>query len=198
MRRSTFTSEGRSRVTVADWLVIAGGAMQVAGVIITFVGAVRTWNEFSDERLFDGTLEGLRSVAHTVHVRLRALVGRPMAVRASGRIIGPAVEVSGSGRVSVSYSPLSNESDLNDSVNVLDERTRALRADLSRLSDRLTHEISPLDRRLTSIENELTVSLSRLEEQDRRVATGGIKAVLGGLALVGIGIATQTMTVLVG
>jgi hypothetical protein len=185
-------------VTVASWFIIVGGVMQVAGVIVTFTGAMRTWNEFSpDERLFANEMRHVRSFAYSIHRRFRALINRPVPARVSSVRGGAAIRSSGRGNLTTNYSAIDTDDDISDILKELDHRTRELRGDMNRITSQLFKELPELRQRLDVIEGQLTESVARLERQDRQVATGGIKGILTGLALVGLGVVVQSVSIFV-
>lgn len=186
-------------MTLADWLVLAGGALQMAGIVVTGAGAVRTWNQFSpDERILDGFLGPLRSTAHSLYVRYMALIGRPIPARMSSTNAGPTFRIDGNGRLApMNWRPLDIERDLKDLIEELDSRTRAITDDVNRVRTQFIDAFREMKGDLSSIESHLTTQADRLENQDRAIATGGIKAILIGLGLVGVGIFTQSIVVLI-
>ena len=98
----------------------------------------------------------------------------------------------GRGNLTTNYFAIDPSSDVLDILHDLDRRTRELRDETNRITSRLFKELPELEQRLDSIEKQLTQSVARLENQDRQIAVGGIKAILLGLFLVGFGVVVQT------
>jgi hypothetical protein len=183
-------------VTAANWLILIGGALQVAGVVVTSIGATRTWNEFSpDERLFAEAIRRVQSLASSIYIRLRSLVGKPVPARMSSMGAEPMIRTGGRGNLTKNYAAIDTDSDVLDILHDLDRRTRELQDEANRISSQLFKTLPELRQRLTNIEKQLTESIARLEHRDRQVATGGIKSILGGLALVAFGVVVQSVSI---
>lgn len=185
-------------MTAASWLILIGGVMQVAGVAVTFTGATRTWNEFSpDERLFADEMRRTRSLVHSIYVRFRAFIRMPLPAHISSVEGEATIRFGGRGNLTISYSAIDPDDDVLNILQDLDRRTRELRDETNRISGKLFKELPELQRRIVAVEKQLAESIASLEHQDRLVATGGIKAVLAGLVLVGAGVVIQSASIFV-
>ncbi len=182
-------------MTAADLLVLVGGILQVVGVMVTFDGARRSWNEFSpEERLLDDPLRRIRTFVHTIYVRTRALIGRPVPVQLSVSG-GASVTMTGRALLTKSYSSLDSNLDIGNAIEQLDQRTRELADDLNSIRKRLHEQLPETDRRVAQLEKQLLQSVFELKQQDRHIAVSGIKVILAGLVLVGAGISVQTFSI---
>jgi hypothetical protein len=107
----------------------------------------------------------------------------------------PMIRTGGRGNLTKNYAAIDTDSDVLDILHDLDRRTRELQDEANRISSQLFKTLPELRQRLTNIEKQLTESIARLEHRDRQVATGGIKSILGGLALVAFGVVVQSVSI---
>jgi len=107
----------------------------------------------------------------------------------------PVIKIGGRGHLTTNYATLDEDFDFKESLHLLDDRTRELKAEINRIAARLFEDAPLIERRTAAIEKQLADSIENLERQSRRVATGGIKAILGGLAIVGAGVVVQSLSI---
>ena len=56
----------------AQTALFLAGLLQIGGIVVTFCGAVRTWNTFSpNERILDSTRTRIGRVSATIHRRIK-------------------------------------------------------------------------------------------------------------------------------
>lgn len=175
-------------------LILAGWILQVLGLAATARGAVRTWNEFSpDERILDPARTRIGSASATARRKIRSLLGQPqLSKRTSGGGIDT-IGVTSSVTVRKQFGELDSEAEVPAALSELDHRTREIMDRLHDVRDSLTNQHSQLKDRIAALEGDLAVRVADLGQQDRRVAIGGVKTVLWGLAFVATGVSVQTL-----
>ena len=176
------------------YLVVVGGTLQAFGVLVTGWGAVQTWNAYRpDEALLAPIISRLTRARARVANRVRKILRLPPRVHVITLGVVAEVETTASVRVSKQYGLLETGANTAAALRELDRRTRETMEkanDLDRVVDEVRSELR------AQVEKVKTESESRDTEQvseTHRVATGGIRGVLWGLALTLLGIVVQTV-----
>jgi hypothetical protein len=180
---------------MAGVLNIVGVTLEAVGLVIAALGGWQTWRDFAptDEGLWDpavGTFRRvLKRVVEFTERGIRRLLGKPKAIELHAGVVRGSALVSGNLTVRKGYGPLT--ANTAEALRQLDDRTREI---LKKVYD----ERDAVDQRLRDLRSELEEVSKRLDEpvdtmgaQTRRVAIGGIRLQLVGLAFVGVGLVFQ-------
>ena len=171
----------------AQTALFLAGLLQIGGIVVTFCGAVRTWNTFSpNERILDSTRTRIGRVSATIHRRIKH----------HHRTLEDKIAVTDEmGPVRKQFGCLDPEAEVWSALSDLDSRTREIMDLLHDVCNSLTDQQSELKGRLAALERDVVVRVADLEQRDQRVATGGIKTILLGLGFVGMAVFVQTLAV---
>lgn len=177
------------------WLNVLGLILQLVGVGVTAWGLARTWHEYVPGRSFwSPWLDPLRPVVLRLTFRLegalRRVLHRPQNVTAHAEMAA-ALALGGRVRARVRWGPL--PTDLADAVAELDRRTRQLSEGQADAADSHADDVEDLRRADADLYRHLGGAVERLEQQDRRVATGGVQLAAFGLFVVMVGLVCQVV-----
>ncbi len=178
-------------------LILTGGLLQIVGVAATFRGSIRTWNEFSpDERILDPTRTRIGRALATARRTITSLLGLPQPPHQGAVDFVGTSTLTASGTSREQFGHLDSEAEVRDALSELDRRTREIMDRLHDVRDSLVDDQSALKDRIAALERELVARVADLGTRDQRVAIGGIKTLLWGLALVAAGVGVQTLAAL--
>jgi hypothetical protein len=97
------------------------------------------------------------------------------------------MSMTGSAHAQIGYGAIDPSTTSDDKLAVLDERTRAIRADVNRLDTDARADRDRLDRLEASFETTKTELRDEVQSNVRRLATGGLSREATGLALTAVG-----------
>ena len=174
-------------------LQLVGIAIQVVGVGFSVYGFWRTWHEFASpgENLRDWLTIPMRRASQRLErsrfiAWVHRLLGRPIQ-----HPVGAGVAIGGGGalraRGRMQYPPI-DVSDLTAAVAELDRRVREQVDRLSDVRDRMDDADETTAAAFRTISDQLGHEVAALQSRDRRVAIGGIRPAMFGLALTAIGL----------
>lgn len=185
-------------MSLSGWMIAIGGVLQVGGLGFTGDGARRTWKEFRpDERLLQPVVNWFRRLWWPVYrIILKLLRKRPKDVFSHA---GPATETSWAGPAfsRVGFPPLGPDKSVTEAIAELDERTRQIETWLLEDRNDVHRRLVEVNQRISTTEQELFTSTNQLQHTVRKLATGGVREIVLGLALSGVGVVLQTVFTLV-
>jgi len=181
-------------IIMSTGLTIAGTVLQVAGLGISFEGIRRAWRDWPRvagffEPVIVWTKARWSAAWGFVRTALNRLLRRQPSV--SVTVHGAAAEAfafAQVGTVDKSYDPLPEGMAVESAIATLDERTRSLLRTFSDLENAHRKHKDVTEISLRYLRERMESHVTRLEEQDRRVAVGGLRLQAFGLFLVTVGV----------
>lgn len=173
---------------------LVGLALQLGGAGVAGWGARLIWRDVATEgeRLADPIVALGHRIWHRAADSLGRLFRRP---RSQTIEVGGirSTESAGSVRVRKSYPPLADTQTDRDAIRELDERTRAIIADLGRAEGRLLDKIEKQNDQHRAISTAFDDYVRAQERQERQRDIRGIRFEVFGLALVTLGALAQAL-----
>lgn len=183
---------------MATFLNVLGVGLEAVGVGLAAFGTWQTWRDWGPEGegITDPIILPLRRAIGTARIRLlvvaRWVLRRPARhVAMSGVSIGAGSAANARLRGRKQFGVLPEDTDLSLAVKELDARTREL---MDRVNDRRDEIEDGLEAVRTELNNALAQlgdALQIVREQTRRVASGGVRLGMLGLAIVAVGLLLQ-------
>ena len=175
--------------TLAIVMGTVGGVLQLAGVIVTGLGAVKTWRQYRDEPLLDPARSWVDRRINMVINLFRRIVQlkRQVQVRDTGTATEGAYVTSV--REPVAYQPLKRPVDVEE----LDLRIRQTRDDLNQFYSEFDTTAQSLRTSINQVRGDMHKQRTAQTEENRVVATGGIRLIIVGLAATAVGIVAQAV-----
>ncbi|GAA4759046.1 hypothetical protein [Actinomycetospora chibensis] len=181
-------------VDAAGWLVLAGGAGQLLGVIVTVAGALETWNRFRPgEAILGPVVERLVRARKRAAAWFRALVRKPKTQHVHGVGVTDSLSVVGTARARKGYRDLPTDLESSDALAELDQRTHELLKRVQDCDEKHSDETRRLADEIQSLRGDVASSLSAQEMKTTEAAAGGVRVLLAGLSATGLGVIVQTV-----
>jgi hypothetical protein len=183
---------------MATLLNVLGVGLEAVGVGLAALGTWQTWKDWGPEGegITDPVVIPIRRAASAAQARLRAairrLLHRPAThVAITGSAFGVGAAMNARIRARKQFGVFHDDIDLRQAVKQLDDRTRELMDRVNDRRDELEDALEAVRNELKQAQAELAVALETVRQQTRRVATGGVRLGMLGLAIVAGGLLLQ-------